>query len=162
MAKIEITDLQDHIQLDKKLLLQVVRHVMKEEGRCAKSLSVVLTDNRHIRDLSNDYLGRDTITDVISFPLEDPEWPEALNHNNNNGSINGEIIASAERAYHQAQAIHGNPEAELLLYIVHGLLHLIGYDDRTPQDAQRMHAREDALLQQLGFPCVYAGQPSVH
>lgn len=160
MAKIEITDLQDHIRLDKKTILQVVRHVMKEEGRAAKSLSVVLTDNRHIRDLSNEYLGRDAVTDVISFPLEDPEWPEG--HVSNNGSINGEIIASAERAYHQAQAIHGNPEAELLLYIVHGLLHLIGYDDRTPPDAKQMHAREDLLLSQLGFPCVYAGQPSVH
>jgi len=159
MARIEITDLQDHIRVDKKTILRVVRHVMKAEGRNAKSLSVVLTDNRHIRDLSNEYLGRDAVTDVISFPLEDPEWPDG--HHGPNGSINGEIIASAERAYHQAQAIHGNPEAELLLYIVHGLLHLVGYDDRTEEDARRMHAREDALLQELGYPCVYAGQPSV-
>ncbi len=159
MAKIEITDLQDHIDIDKKTILQVVRHVIKEEGRSAKSLSVVLTDNRHIRDLSNEYLRRDTVTDVISFPLEDPEWPEGQHASN--GSINGEIIASAERAYYQAQAIHGNPEAELLLYIVHGLLHLVGYDDRTPRKARAMHAREDALLSELGFPCVYAGQASV-
>ena len=159
MAKIEITDLQDHIPLDKKTILQVVRHVIKEEGRTAKSLSVVLTDNRHIRDLSNEYLQRDTVTDVISFPLEDPEWPEGQHATN--GSINGEIIASAERAYYQAQAIHGNPEAELLLYIVHGLLHLVGYDDRTPRQARTMHAREDTLLSELGFPCVYAGQASV-
>jgi len=159
MAKIEITDLQDHVHVDKKTILQVVRHVIKEEGRTAKSLSVVLTDNRHIRDLSNEYLNRDAVTDVISFPLEDPEWPEGQHANN--GSINGEIIASAERAYYQAQAIHGNPEAELLLYIVHGLLHLVGYDDRTPRQAQHMHAREDTLLAELGFPCVYAGQASV-
>jgi len=160
MAKIEITDLQDHVFLDKKTLLQVVRHVIKMEGRSAKSLSVVLTDNRHIRDINNDYLGRDAVTDVISFPLEDPEWPDG--HHGDNGSINAEIIASAERAYCQAQAIHGNPEAELLLYVVHGLLHLMGYDDRTPQGAKHMHAREDTLLSQLGFPCVYAGEPSVH
>jgi probable rRNA maturation factor len=159
MAKIEITDLQDHVHIDKKTILQVLRHVIKEEGRTAKSLSVVLTDNRHIRDLSNEYLNRDAVTDVISFPLEDPEWPEGQHASN--GSINGEIIASAERAYYQAQAIHGNPEAELLLYIVHGLLHLVGYDDRTERQARRMHAREDALLSELGFPCVYAGEASV-
>ena len=159
MAKIEITDLQDHVRLDKKLILQVVRHVMKEEGRLAKSLSIVLTDNRHIRDLSNEYLGRDAPTDVISFPLEDLDWPGG--YASDNGGINGEIIASAERALEQAKAIHGNPEAELLLYLVHGLLHLIGYDDRTPQDAKRMHAREDALLTEFGFPCVYAGGASV-
>ncbi|KPJ76986.1 MAG: hypothetical protein AMK72_05225 [Planctomycetes bacterium SM23_25] len=159
MAKIEITDLQDHVSLDKKLILQVVRHVIKEEGRSAKSLSIVLTDNRHIRDLSNEYLGRDATTDVISFPLEDLDWPGG--HGSSNGGINGEIIASAERALEQAKAIHGDPEAELLLYLVHGLLHLIGYDDRTPQDAKRMHAREDALLAEFGFPCVYAGRPSI-
>jgi len=159
MAKIEITDLQDHVRLDKKLILRVVRRVIKEEGRSAKSLSIVLTDNRHIRDLSNEYLGRDAPTDVISFPLEDLDWPGG--YASNNGGINGEIIASAERALEQAKAIHGNPEAELLLYLVHGLLHLIGYDDRTPQDAKRMHAREDALLAEFGFPCVYAGRPSV-
>jgi probable rRNA maturation factor len=159
MAKIEITDLQDHVSLDKKLILRIVRHVIKEEGRSAKSLSIVLTDNRHIRDLSNEYLDRDATTDVISFPLEDLDWPGG--HVGNNGGINGEIIASAERALEQAKAIHGNPEAELLLYLVHGLLHLIGYDDRTPQDARRMHAREDALLAEFGFPCVYAGRPLV-
>jgi probable rRNA maturation factor len=159
MAKIEITDLQDHVRLDKKLILQVVRHVIKEEGRSAKSLSIVLTDNRHIRDLSNEYLGRDAITDVISFPLQDLDWPGG--HTSDNGGINGEIIASAERALDQAKAIHGNPEAELLLYLVHGLLHLIGYDDRTPQDAKRMHAREDVLLAEFGFPCVYAGRPLI-
>jgi len=159
MAKVEITDLQDHVRIGKKTILKAVRHVIKEEGRVAKSLSVVLTDNRHIRDLSNEYLHRDAVTDVISFALEDPEWPEGQHANN--GTINGEIIASAERAYYQAQAIHGNPEAELVLYIVHGLLHLMGYDDRSPQDARRMHAREDALLSQLGYPCVYAGQASV-
>ncbi len=75
MAKIEITDLQDHVQLDKKLVLQAVRRVIKEEGRTAKSLSIVLTDNRHIRDLNRQYLGHDSITDVISFPLEDLDWP---------------------------------------------------------------------------------------
>ncbi len=159
MAKIEITDLQDHVSLDKKLILQVVRHVIKEEGRSAKSLSIVLTDNRHIRDLSNEYLGRDAPTDVISFPLQDLDWPGG--HASDNGGINGEIIASAERALEQAKAIHGNPEAELLLYLVHGLLHLIGYDDRTPQDAKRMHAREDVFLAEFGFPCVYAGGASV-
>jgi len=160
MAKIEITDLQDHVSLDKKLILQVIRHVIKEEGRAAKSLSIVLTDNRHIRDLSHEYLGRDTATDVISFPLEDLDWP-ATNHTGGNGGINGEIIASAERALQQARAIHGDPQAELLLYLVHGLLHLIGYDDRTPRDAQQMHAREDVLLAEFGFPCVYAGRASV-
>ena len=157
MAKIEITDLQDHVHLDKKIILQIIRRVMKEEGRTAKSLSIVLTDNRHIRDLNREYLGRDAATDVISFPLEDLDWPTALPAQVN-GGINGEIIASAELALHQAMVSRGDPHAELLLYLVHGLLHLMGYDDRKPEQARQMHARKDALLEDLGFGCVYAGR----
>jgi len=157
MAKIEITDLQDHVRLDKKLILQVMRRVIKEEGRCAKSLSIVLTDNRHIRDLNREFLGHDTFTDVISFPLEDLDWPTA----HANGGLNGEIIASAELARHQAESLSIDPRAELLLYLVHGLLHLMGYDDRTPQAAKHMHERTDALLEGLGFSGVCAGRAVV-
>ena len=155
MAKIEITDLQDHVRLDKKMILQIVRRVIKEEGRSAKSLSIVLTDNRHIRDLNREYLGRNGVTDVISFPLEDLDWPGG---HCSNGGINGEIIASAELAVQQAQTTNTDPRAELMLYLVHGLLHLMGYDDRKPEQARQMHAREDALLEDLGFGCVYAGR----
>ena len=157
MAKIEITDLQDHVRLDKKIILQLVRRVMKAEGRSAKSLSIVLTDNRHIRDLNREYLGRDGCTDVISFPLEDIDWPAS----GSNGGVNGEIIASAEMALQQAKARNMNPRAELLLYLVHGLLHLIGYDDRTPDQARRMHQREDELLEPCGFGNVYAARTSI-
>jgi probable rRNA maturation factor len=159
MAKIEITDLQDLIDLDKRLVLQVLRHVMKVEGRPARSLSVVLTDNRHIRDLNREYAGRDCYTDVISFPLEDLDWPAGQPVN---GGINGEIIASAECALYQARARELDPRAELLLYLVHGLLHLIGYDDRTAADARSMHEREDELLEPFGFTNVYASRPAVH
>lgn len=161
MAKIEITDLQDHVRLDKKLILQVMRRVIKEEGRSAKSLSIVLTDNRHIRDLNREYLGNDTFTDVISFPLEEPEWPTGHPANNGNGGINGEIIASGELAHQQAQSMHIDPQAELLLYLVHGLLHLMGYDDHDPQEAKRMHDREDELLESFGLVSVYAGRQTV-
>jgi len=154
MAKIEITDLQDHVCLDRKLLLQVIRYAIKAEGRSAKSLSIVLTDNRHLRELTREYLGHDAVTDVISFPLEDLEWPGGVA----NGGLNGEIVASAEQARQQAQAMNTDPQGELLLYLVHGLLHLLGYDDQTPQEAKRMHAREDALLEAFGFGRVYAGR----
>ena len=154
MAKIEITDLQDHVRLDRKQVLQLIRRVIKEEGRSTKSLSIVLTDNRHLRDLNRQYLGHDFHTDVISFPLEDPEW----SNGSANGGLNGEIIASAELAVQRARSLHGDPRAELMLYIVHGLLHLMGYDDRTPHDAKRMHDREDELLEGFGLGCVGAGR----
>ena len=157
MAKIEITNLQDCISLEKKLILLVLRQVMKEEGRSARSLSVVLTDNRHIRELNRKYLGKDRHTDVLSFPLEDVDWPG----NGSNGWVNGEIIASAEMAFQQAKARNLDPRAELLLYLVHGLLHLLGYNDQTHEEAERMHRREDEVLEQFGFANIYATRPAV-
>jgi probable rRNA maturation factor len=156
MAKIEITDLQDYVLLDRKLILQAVRRVIKDEGKSAKSLSIVLTDNRHIRDLNRQFLGHDSMTDVISFPLEDVDGATS-----GNSGINGEIIASAELAHQQAQSSSADPKAELMLYVIHGLLHLMGYDDRNPQAAKRMHQREDVLLEELGFGAVYAGRSLV-
>jgi probable rRNA maturation factor len=158
MAKIEITDLQDHVRVDRKLILQVVRHVIKEEGRTARSLSIVLTDNRHIRDLNREYVGTDGCTDVISFTLDDLEWVNS----SENGGVNGEIIASAELALEQARARDLDPRAELLLYLVHGLLHLLGYGDRTLEQARRMHRREDQLLEPFGFSNVYACRTTAH
>ena len=161
MAKIEITDLQNHVHVDRKLILQTLRRVLKAEGRVARSLSIVVTDNRHIRDLNREYLDHDYPTDVISFPLDDGDWPELERPGAAaGGGINGEIIASAELAVRQAAAMHGDAQAELLLYLIHGLLHLMGYDDLTPEDAKRMHEREDALLEECGFAGVFASRPS--
>jgi len=154
MARIEITDLQDYVNLEKKLITQVMRKALKKEGRTTKSLSVVLTDDQHLRELTQRYFGRPSDTDVISFPLDQPGWPA-------NGGVNGEIIASAERAVEVARTRCTNPESELLLYLVHGLFHLIGYDDRTKAEAKRMHEAEDELLAQFGFANVYRGRSEV-
>jgi probable rRNA maturation factor len=101
------------------------------------------------------------VTDVISFPLEDLDWPGGQSGGGANSGLNGEIIASAELAVLQAQTTNTDPKAELMLYLVHGLLHLMGYDDRKPEQARQMHAREDALLEEFGFGCVYAGRTVV-
>ena len=148
MARIEITNLQDFVPLDRKLITRVMLKALKEEGRTTKSLSVVLTDDRHLRDLTSRYFGAPSGTDVISFALDQPGWPV-------NGGVNGEIIASAQRAVEVAKQRDIDPQAELLLYLVHGLLHLIGYDDGTKADAERMHGAEDELLAQFGFANVY-------
>lgn len=71
-------------------------------------------------------------------------------------AIEGEIIASAETAVSMATDGKWSAEAELILYIVHGLLHICGYDDLTPEEKCIMRARERAILSELGLTAIYA------
>lgn len=71
-------------------------------------------------------------------------------------AIEGEIIASAEMAVAMASDGKWSAEAELILYVVHGLLHICGYDDLTPEEKCIMRARERAILSELGLTAIYA------
>jgi len=95
------------------------------------------------------YLSRPGPTDVITFDLGSSRRA---------GYLDAEIVLCADVARRLSRARGGtliDARAELALYLTHGLLHLSGYDDRTAQDSRRMHAREDALLQRLGFGRVF-------
>jgi probable rRNA maturation factor len=113
-------------------------------------ISVVVVDDAHIRELNNRFLRRRTITDCISFDLsggeEQPQTgrPRVF-----------EIIVNGEMATRQGRLRGHSSEAELALYIVHGLLHNFRFDDATPAEAQAMHEAEDEILQQLGYGSVY-------
>lgn len=111
--------------------------VLVAEGRPEANLSVSLTDDEEIAVLHAEYLGVPGPTDVISFPLEDDFAPE---------SVLGEVVVSVDTAAREATE-RGLPfEHELLLYVIHGTLHLLGYDDREEAERTRMHARQDELL----------------
>lgn len=101
-------------------------------------LSIAFVDNEKITELNKKFLGHNEPTDVISFPLDD----ERLHPD----SISGEIVVSAQMALETANAMHTDVEGELILYVIHGLLHLIGYDDTSKKMAQAMHKREKELL----------------
>jgi len=91
------------------------------------------------------YAKKQNTTDVLSFDLrDDPEAP-----------LDAEIVICRDQAMRQAQMRGHEPRMELLLYALHGLLHLIGYDDQSSQQATQMHQREDELLVKAGFPPVY-------
>lgn len=111
--------------------------VLKEEGKDGE-LSIAFVDNEKIMELNKKFLGHDEPTDVISFPLDDERMPP-------NG-VSGEIVVSAQMALETANTMHTDVERELILYVIHGLLHLIGYDDTSKKKAQAMHEREDELL----------------
>ncbi len=135
-------------------------------------LSLAVVDDAQMTDLHERFLDDPTTTDVLTFDLRDTDddtdtegMADDIHANADDASVPqpgehpqslfGEIIVCYDVAKRQAIARGHDIQMELLLYVVHGLLHLLGYDDHDPIEAARMHQREDEWLAEAGFPPVY-------
>lgn len=107
-------------------------------------LTIVLTDNAQLHELNRDYLGIDAPTDVLSFPASETD-PESARR------YLGDILVSVPRAEEQAQAAGHALQAEVQLLIVHGTLHLLGYDHAGDEDKAQMWKAQAEILEKLGL-----------
>jgi probable rRNA maturation factor len=107
-------------------------------------LSIVLTDNEHLQELNLNYLGIDAPTDVLSFPASETD-PES------GARYIGDILISIPRAQSQAEAAGHPLESEVQLLVVHGVLHLLGYDHAEPEEKARMWKTQAEILEALGL-----------
>jgi probable rRNA maturation factor len=115
-------------------------------------LSVALVDDATMQRLHAQHLDDPTTTDVLTFDLR----AGAVAEQDERGTrVEGELILCRDQASRQAQARGHALREELLLYAVHGLLHLLGYDDHTKRAAATMHRREDEILRAIGVGSVY-------
>jgi probable rRNA maturation factor len=140
--RITIASPQEIVPLDRSRLRQVARQVLEGEGIKEAEISLAFVDNPTIHQLNQRYLKHDEPTDVLSFPLSEADARR----------LAGELVISAEIAKTQAESRGHDVQAELALYVIHGLLHLCGYDDQTEAKAKEMHLRERHHLQALGMP----------
>jgi len=113
----------------------LVRHILNEEGKEFDNRNVVLVGDDYLVEINRKFLNHDYTTDVISFDLGD------------DGIIDGEIYISIDRARNQARRYKVSLEMEALRLIVHGILHLSGWDDRTRSQKLRMRKRENVFIQ---------------
>jgi probable rRNA maturation factor len=124
-----------------QLLADAVRAALQHHRVPEAQISVAMVGDEQIADLNKRHLGHEGPSDVITFDLRDhPGQP-----------IEGEIVVSVDTARREGEKRGHGTEAELSLYVVHGVLHLIGYDDREHGDAARMHQKEDEILSSLGI-----------
>jgi probable rRNA maturation factor len=111
--------------------------------------SLVITDNEGIRGLNRDYLGKDVPTDVLSFPVQEKVGPDAsgqfVEAPEGEGYL-GDVVVSYPRAVAQAEEQGHSVAEELALLIVHGMLHLLGYDHAIPEERAVMWARQEEIL----------------
>ncbi len=135
----------------------IVRAICNRFGLVNASISIALVGDEQISRLNEQFLGRKEITDCLSFDLSDEQ---GVNHkrqtNDSNYDKSLEIVINAEIAEREARERGHSTQAELALYVTHGLLHQLGFDDQRPQDARKMHKMENEILQQLGYPLVYS------
>lgn len=142
MGKIKIASPQEAVVIDRGLLRRVAQAVLDGEGETDADISLAFVDNGTSQRLNKRYLEHDEPTDVLSFPLSDPGARK----------LSGELVIGAEVARDQALARGHDVGAELALYVIHGLLHLTGYDDRTDAEATKMRERERHYLRLLDLP----------
>jgi probable rRNA maturation factor len=142
MSKISIACPQDILPVDRARIREVARAVLEGEGVADHEISVAFVDNPTIHRLNKRYLNHDEPTDVLSFPLSDAGARK----------LAGELVIGVEVARDQAARRGHDVQAELGLYVIHGLLHLCGYDDKSDETAARMRERERHYLQQVGLP----------
>jgi probable rRNA maturation factor len=133
--ELTITDSQEVLAFDVGRFAADVRALAEGAG-FSGDLSLAVVDDVEIHRINREFLDHDWPTDVIAFPLAEDD---------------AEIVVSAERALAEAESRGVEPMAELLLYVVHGLLHLVGHDDHDPEDARRMHEHSLNLLRSLGY-----------
>ncbi|MDP2932361.1 MAG: rRNA maturation RNase YbeY [Chloroflexota bacterium] len=110
-------------------------------------LSLVLTTPKKIRELNRDYLGEDSPTDVLSFPME-PESSAFVMPPDGKLHL-GEVIISYSQAAAQAREHQHSVKKELVILLIHGVLHVLGFDHAQPDEERRMRAREAEILGQV-------------
>jgi probable rRNA maturation factor len=136
---IAVTNQQHCLQIDEVALRAAIEAVLLGEGITHGEISLAIVDDPTIHDLNRRWLDHDEPTDVLSFVLEERE-----------GYREGEVIVSADTALARATEFTWSPETELLLYVIHGALHLAGYDDNEDATRAVMREREKFYLRQLG------------
>jgi probable rRNA maturation factor len=142
VSKISIHSPQEIVPLDRGKLRDIARIVLAGEAVTHYEISLAFVDNSTIHRLNKQYLDHDEPTDVLTFPYSGACAKK----------LEGELIIGVEIAQKQATERGHDLQAELGLYLIHGLLHLCGYDDKSPGPEKEMRERERYYLRQTGLP----------
>jgi probable rRNA maturation factor len=138
-VKISVLGLQNKIKISPGEIKRAISKTLSAEGRVdSGEINVVFTDDRQIRELTLMYLGRDCPTDVIAF-----------NNSSCRCGFLADIVVSTETALRQSKIFKTTPIYEVYLYVIHGLLHLLGYDDKTARKRKLMQKKAEFILNSI-------------
>jgi rRNA maturation RNase YbeY len=124
-----------HLRFSSRDVLRSLYLVYQGEGKELPSLAIVFTHSRSMRKMNREFLKHDFVTDVIAFPLGE------------DGGVEGEIYINLDAARKQAHEYGVTYTQESRRLLIHGALHLLGYDDTTLRRKKKMSEREDMYLE---------------
>ncbi len=132
---------------------KIVRQILKaEEVAPPYEVSLVFADSETVQQLNRDYRGVDEPTDVLAFCMLSQKGADDSFALPPDGVARlGEVIISYPQAVEQAKEQGHSPERELALLVIHGILHLLGYDHEEPKEEAKMRTREKELLEKCLF-----------
>ena len=138
--EISLSNEQSAHYVNEGQLIAATHNVLAESKFASAAISLAIVDDRTMHELNRQYLNHDYPTDVLSFVLE-----ERTEH------LEGEVIISADTAALEAREANWSADSEQLLYVIHGMLHLVGYRDKSPSEAAQMRAAEQKHLRRFGL-----------
>ncbi len=125
------------------------RALSLEKVRAAQEIGILITTDAEVRRLNKQYRRKDTTTDVLSFALAESDAD--FTPSPEGASTLGQVVVSYPQAQRQAREYGHSIEREVAFLLVHGLLHLLGYDHKNRTDEKLMQARQEAILSSLGL-----------
>jgi len=140
-----VKNLQKKVRLNSPLILKITRAILRHENVDQSVLSVVFVTHQKIKALNKKYLNRDHVTDVLAFDMNDN-----ANLRRKPRTIMGDIVISTDAALKNIKMFKTQLSHELALYLTHGILHLLGFNDHKSADVKRMRKREEEVLSILG------------
>jgi probable rRNA maturation factor len=143
--RVDITCNCRDLEVDFDRLRKLVQQICRCFALDKAAINVAIVGDETIKKVNSEFLDRPQPTDVISFDLSDDHTAEQ----------SYDLLINAEEAARQSAKRGHSTEAELALYITHGLLHNLGFDDADETQSRKMHNMEDEILQQAGFGVIY-------
>lgn len=119
---------------DKNTLTDWIKLAVESEGKILGDITYVFCSDEYLWNMNKQYLNHDYYTDIITFDYV------------KNGVISGDLFISYDRIKDNAEKFNVSHETELLRVMIHGVMHLVGYDDMTDEDEVKIHEREDYYL----------------
>ena len=134
-------DIEEKADVDNNWINTICKNILNDKDQETASISIILTHDKKLLQLKKQYFQQDVLTDIITFNLEEVGNP-----------IEGEIYISLNQVIENAKKFKQDIGIELKRVIIHGCLHLLGYDDQTPEEKQQMTRLEDHYLRQPVVP----------
>ncbi len=135
--EIQIHNFPEQLPGTEQSWTELTQSILKAVQLAPESLGIIFVDDQTLKQMHEQYLNDPELTDVMTFDMGDE------------GRIEGEIYISVDRAVDQAKAFNNSFAEEMLRLIIHGILHLKGYDDLQPEAQAEMKKEEDRLVEQF-------------